>query len=367
MRGQVEELMVEKEGWDVEKRSMEDMCARLMVVVERLRREIGGGGGEGGARLEGMTMRLDRIEPRSMAMAMVDHRHDPQLSHKGDNSTLLRVSPPTPARRPLLECPICPDPDPDCPCQQGRTQPTSIATAQAAQAQASVSIRSEAAQAASILVTQPQPHHSDCGLCSTTAECLCRAVTENASPPGPGNSTKRITPSVSAPVSGIDVRPSNDSKAKCDVCSALTVCLCEEDDTEMGPVPAVPVAVPLRLRKKAASSGVKLNLWKLDSGIVGKSVSSISTKQKEAECTGDPANCDACRNDTFGERFSSLLHCSWFIKLTTQARSSAHISSNHQRLKVTSSLVLIVLATACLSSHFCARARRRVSVARQIW
>jgi hypothetical protein len=61
------ELAAEKEAWDVERRSMEDMCARLLSEVERLRNELGSSSGSG---IDGMTMRMDRIErpPERLAL-----------------------------------------------------------------------------------------------------------------------------------------------------------------------------------------------------------------------------------------------------------------------------------------------------------
>jgi hypothetical protein len=138
-----------------------------------------------------------------------------------------------------VACPICPDPDPDCPCQQPQVQTP---------------------------VTLPEPHHSDCGLCTTPAECLCRIVNEEPPPPkGP--------------------------KGKCDVCPSLAICLCEDDT----PPPKPSAALPLRLKLKSKTGGVdkgetKKTFWRLDNVI----------KKGEAVCSGDPSNCDACKDDTFG-------------------------------------------------------------------
>jgi hypothetical protein len=56
-------------------------------------------------------------------------------------------------------------------------------------------------------------------------------------------------------------------------------------------------AVPLRLRARPAA---KQSVWKLDNVPAGQS-------RSEAVCTGDPSNCDACRNDSFGREFCGHL------------------------------------------------------------
>ena len=223
IKAKMNELYGEKEGWESEKRNLEEMCASLMVEVERLR--SGSGSGGGGLKLEPTVM------GRTTGSTSITR-------YPIGESTKENVTKRTP-----VACPICPDPDPDCPCQQTQTQ---------TQAQEPL----------------PEPHHSDCGLCTTPAECLCRIVNEDPSPPKP-------------------------TKGKCDVCPSLAICLCEDDTP---PPKATPTAaLPLRLNLKSKTGGVdkgetKKTFWRLDNVI----------KKGEAVCSGDPSNCDACRDDTFG-------------------------------------------------------------------
>lgn len=218
----------------MERKGMEDMCASLMSEVERLRSQAGDSAG-GGLKLE--STRATVIRPN----AAVPLAHSPHAAA----STERRAGP-------TVACPICPDPDPDCPCQQPAKQapPAPVST-----------------------------HQSDCGFCKTPAECLCRAVNEEPTPPKVLSST---------------------GKGKCDVCSSLTICLCEGDTPPPAP-PALPrataaVSLPLRSRLKGGASSettdvpARKPLWRLDNVV----------KKGEAVCTGDPENCDACKNDSFG-------------------------------------------------------------------
>lgn len=240
VKGKINELAAEREGWEMERKGMEDMCASLMSEVERLRSQAGDSAGGG-----------LKLEPTRTA---ISSRPNPtHLVHSSDtvssNVVVERRTGPT------VACPICPDPDPDCPCQQPAQQAPPPPAA---------------------------PHQSDCGLCQTPAECLCRVVKETQSPPKPIMTTK----------------------GKCDVCSSLTICLCE-DDTPPPPLPpaaatmprtAAAVSLPLRSRLKAApapgsAASQSKPLWRLDNVV----------KKGEAVCTGDPENCDACKNDSFGK------------------------------------------------------------------
>ena len=222
IKGKMNEMYGEKEGWESEKKNLEEMCASLMVEVERLRSGGNIGSGSGGGL---------KLEPTV-----------PSNSGRGTDlpnpTERYAMNAPKEKRTPVA-CPICPDPDPDCPCQQ--PQP-----------------RAEAPIV--------EPHHSDCGLCQNPAECLCRIVNE-------------------------DPIPAKSSKGKCDVCPSLAICLCEDDSP---PPPKVSAAVPLSVRLKSKSSGIdtgpKKTFWKLDNVI----------KKGEAVCSGDPSNCDACRDYTFG-------------------------------------------------------------------
>jgi hypothetical protein len=229
IKGKMNELYGEKEGWESEKSNLEEMCASLMVEVERLRSGGNIGSGSGGG------LKLEPAIPSGSSRQV------------GSTTSTTRYTTSTPKenRRTPVACPICPDPDPDCPCQQPQSAPTPVV----------------------------EPHHSDCGLCSTPAECLCRIVNEDPVP------------------------LKSKTKEKCDVCPSLAICLCEDDSPP--PLPRASAAVPLSLRLKPKSSGIdsgpRKTFWKLDNVIA----------KGEAVCSGDPSNCDACKDDTFGKSCSN--------------------------------------------------------------
>lgn len=266
VNSKINEILMEREGWEMEKKGMEDMCANLMVEVERLRTHVGDSTG-GGLKLE------SNHEPSASITTSNDGARRMNSSTRNTHTHTHHASTPLPAKKsgPIMACPICPNPDPDCPCQQ---------PAQRLQEQEQIRITETPLSDALPLSV---PHQSDCGFCKTPAECLCRIVNETSTPPKP------ILPLV--------------SKGKCDVCSSLTVCLCEDDT----PPPSLPTtlprasaAVPLSLRSRnrlsrdagngAGEGGIKKPLWRLDNVV----------KKGEAVCTGDPENCDACKNDSFG-------------------------------------------------------------------
>jgi hypothetical protein len=232
IKGKMNELYTEKEGWESERRNLEEMCGSLMSEVERLRASTGGG---------------LKLEPSSSSI--------PRPSRPVASSSVRYTEPSTSTgnKRTPVACPICPDPDPDCPCQQPVPAQSPITTS----------------------VPVVLPHQSDCGLCTTPAECLCRVVADNPSP-----------------------SPALSRKGKCDVCPSLAICLCE-DDSPSPPLPRASAAVPLSLRSKSRGTGIekpKQTFWRLDNVVI----------KGEAVCSGDPSNCDACRDDSFG-MFSHLI------------------------------------------------------------
>ena len=264
VKGKMNELVAEREAWDMEKKGLEDMCGSLMSEVERLRSRAGDEAGGG--------LKLD---PKRLTTTSSRHTH----SH-------VPVSPPQVKRTgPTVACPICPDPDPDCPCQQpsNTKAPQQVPQTLSQPRETEISLSSSSSTST---VLETAPHQSDCGFCKTPAECLCRIINE-PTPPKP-------------------VLPLSSPKGKCDVCSSLTVCLCEDDtppptqSTSIKPVPLprASAAVPLSLRRNrnplpsgtGAGEGIKRPLWRLDNVV----------KKGEAVCTGDPENCDACKNDDFG-------------------------------------------------------------------
>lgn len=185
-----------------------------------------------------------------------------------------------------LACPICPDPDPDCPCQ-----------------------RPDDAGIESTLARPIASASTRCGLCDLAPEaCLCSAVEEDIKPiiprsprssPGPDDSpdcglctasefcacragASATAAASSGPSSGISAAPPPPPKAK--------------------PLPTLSAgiaapAIPLRLRARAAK---RQSVWSLENVPSG-------TSRKEAVCTGDPSNCDACKNDKFGQEFCGHL------------------------------------------------------------
>ena len=162
-------------------------------------------------------------------------------------------------RGPLKDCPICPDPDPDCPCQE-QQQPGTTTDTQTQIGSTSLSTLTLAAQT----VAQ---HGESCGLCHSEDDCLCRVV-ENKS---------------------------SDVNVGCGLCTTSSVCACEETTitTAMSPHTA---AIPLRRGPRSNQS--RSRIWAINT-------SSNASEESDAVCSSDPSNCDACRNDTFGQRLPS--------------------------------------------------------------
>lgn len=264
VKGKMNEMLAERETWEMERKGLEEMCGSLMSEVERLRSRAGDEAG-GGLKLDPTRVTTTVRQPCS---SRLPHAH---------------VSPPSQVEKrtgPTVACPICPDPDPDCPCQQPAKQTDTLPQPRVTETPLSTSVDP---------ITAPAPHQPDCGFCQTPAECLCRIINENPTPPK-------------------TVQPLTGPKGKCDVCSSLTICLCEDgDDTPPPPIssssvksvalPRATAAVPLSLRRNVLpnsangdNGAIKRPLWRLDNVV----------KKGEAVCTGDPENCDACKNDDFG-------------------------------------------------------------------
>jgi hypothetical protein len=251
LRVRVGGLLGEKEGWLSDRKQLEGVVSGLQAEMEGIKGGIAG--------------RLG-----IMSRAKPDHRHPivPSTTY-----TL-----PTPSARPhprqTIACPICPDPDPDCPCQ------ASTETSTLAHNSTSLDTLTLAAEAI-------DAHSTDCGFCNTTEECLCRAVQAEKA---------NITAIPSPPkVGGMDIDTS------CGLCEGAGFCACkasEEEVTETS-TNAQPMisAVPLRLRARSGTIA-KSPLWKLDG-------SPSDSPMKDAACSGDPSNCEACRDDDFGEYFWS--------------------------------------------------------------
>jgi AP-1-like factor len=258
----------------------------------------------------------------------------PTHQHSGTPTTVNpRILTPEPSlpreNRTLVACPICPDPDPDCPCQQVQ----SGAASSPGSAIQLPRIR-EAAQ------TTMVPPPSTCGLCQSTEECLCRAVDEAEAEAGAQGEVEGIDIKPILPPSHLDDRsPVDDS---CGLCTGGEFCACKavasnnSSTLTVGAVAsATPVAVaqspssssssaalPLRLRVRGT---LKTSIWALDNPTATPTptptptlnasasvpvdsrptlVRNASASRSEAVCSGDPSNCDACRNDSFGMSMS---------------------------------------------------------------
>ncbi|ORY25644.1 hypothetical protein BCR39DRAFT_543531 [Naematelia encephala] len=183
-------------------------------------------------------------------------------------STRPQIPTPLPRQtRPLADCPICPDPDPDCPCQQQ----TSLTVPQP-QVTPRLDVLTLAAKALANV-----PH---CGVCQSADECLCAAVEEHPPDHDLDHETK---PDISSLELG------------CGLCTSGDFCACKTSSSSptktTTTTATVNTAVPLRL---ARTGKAKVSVWALQT-------------VQEAVCTGDPQNCEACRNDSFGREFCENL------------------------------------------------------------
>jgi hypothetical protein len=248
------------------------------------------------------------------------------------NPRILTPEPSLPREnRTLVACPICPDPDPDCPCQQVGAQSGAAPSPGSA-------IQLPRIRAAAQTTMVPPP--STCGLCQSTEECLCRAVDEAEAEAGAGaeGQVEGIDIKPILPPSHLDDRsPVDDS---CGLCTGGEFCACKAVASNDSSSPivgaaastaavAVAVAVaqspssssssaalPLRLRVRGTA---KTSIWALDNptptpmpnssaSVPANSrptlVRNATASRSEAVCSGDPSNCDACRNDSFGMSMS---------------------------------------------------------------
>ncbi|KAK4685499.1 AP-1-like transcription factor, partial [Tremellales sp. Uapishka_1] len=222
LKGSVGELMMERSGWEDERRAWDGMVQGLRAEVDSL---------QGG-------------------MSSSAYTNPPLPAHRAERPILHTAEPRSTRPAQVQACPICPDPDPDCPCQQ-------------------------TAPADPTLVPE-----SSCGLCETPDECLCRDLVED----------KRFA-QIQSPL----INTSSDDQ--CGLCTDGGFCACKEVlSPPTQPAPAISgIALPLRPRN-AVGVGVKKAIWRLD-----------IPPAREAVCSGDPDNCDACRNDKFGQEFCQRL------------------------------------------------------------
>nr|XP_031864266.1 uncharacterized protein CI109_000179 [Kwoniella shandongensis]KAA5531338.1 hypothetical protein CI109_000179 [Kwoniella shandongensis] len=261
----------ERDVWELERRTMKDTLREMRIELEAMR---AGRGIDTIVRMEVDQSTIDSLVP------------GPSIPRRQSNTVQITAT--TRNAVTLQACPICPDPDPDCPCQQPQQQQTYSQDL--------------------TLASSSHDHHHDhshgsstCGLCHSTEECLCRVVEED------------IKPDISS-------SPSNTFKSDegCGLCTGGGFCACRAGLSESprisngsqtlsapaevsGVVRAPVAALPLRLRSK--NSGLsKAPIWAINATPLP-----AVARSPEAVCTGDPSNCDACRNDSFGREFCQHL------------------------------------------------------------
>ncbi|OCF45955.1 hypothetical protein I317_00043 [Kwoniella heveanensis CBS 569] len=281
----------DKDVWEMERRGMQDALRELRAEVEALR---AGRGMETIVRMEVDQNTIDSLIPGPSPM--LSRRQS--LTHRHSHQTVPVMTSVQSQKRDLVDCPICPNPDPDCPCQQGSS------TAQHTQA-----IRRD--------VTLVQP--SSCGLCHSTDECLCRVVEE-----------EDIKPDITSPRISSPTKSFKSIDDGCGLCAGGGFCACRaasntpsngsgNSNSNLAPVKAVSLSSTSTInttvvRATSSAAAMPLRFKSKNSGVVKPSIWSISNasapaspKTGEAVCTGDPSNCDACKNDSFGREFCQHL------------------------------------------------------------
>jgi hypothetical protein len=288
----VNELQSQRDAWDAERASYEELVGRLRSDLSALR------GGEASS-------------PRLIG------RYN--NSHRGERS----MPAPTPAlaenpdRRPTMDCPICPDPDPDCPCQQRETNvsappPPPVRPTPLAALHLAVKAMAEADPS-------PTPGGTSCGVCQTNEECLCQVIDDL--------DKEDVKPTI-FPTPSPEIGLGGSMLDGCGLCTSASFCACKANvgsssNSSQSPVMGIAsitsgvmatstknpyqasavstAAVPLRLGRNKRKGAT---IWSLD-----PPAAPPPTKPVEAECSGDPSNCDACRDDSFGKHFS--VWCGW--------------------------------------------------------
>ncbi|ORX37336.1 hypothetical protein BD324DRAFT_608628 [Kockovaella imperatae] len=218
-----------------------------------------------------------------------------------------------PARRETIACPICPDPDPDCPCQK----PSAIGSTSSAP----LAALSMAAKVVEGHEQAQYPHETridnpgHCGVCRTDAECLCRVLDDNRQ----DNEVQIVENSIEG------VERHNDA---CGLCTSASFCACKvETSPQTLPnetlshhrpaqhssvvIRTSTQAVSLPLKKNKAGHGIKAKIWDF---VPSPMASGLSTSddgfasRATAECSGDPSNCEVCKDDSFGQEFCAQLY-----------------------------------------------------------
>ncbi|WVQ65703.1 uncharacterized protein L199_003881 [Kwoniella botswanensis] len=301
----------ERSVWEMEKKSLGVLVNQLKVEIESLKNSKSIGTNNPSTTtttIVRMELDQDTIDslvpgPSPVIQRRQSLTHTQRNSYSNQSVTLPTASSTSTSngqKRDLVDCPICPNPDPDCPCQQGSPS-------------TSTTVRKD--------VTLVQP--STCGLCHSTEECLCRVVVDQ-------EDIKPIIPlspnTISSPTKSF--KSIDDG---CGLCAGGGFCACRAaSDTpsnhsgSSGITKAISIAnsnsssspatnvvratssasaIPLRLKSKSTiSANTKSSIWTLNNV-----TTTTTSPKKEAVCTGDPDNCDACRNDSFGREFCQHL------------------------------------------------------------
>lgn len=279
LRMDLNEMATQRDGWKSERSSYEDLVGRLRSELHSLRGS-------------------DAASPH-----FIRHQH----SNKSSPLAMPTLVPNT-DRRPTMDCPICPDPDPDCPCQQ-RDSAATMAPPQHTPSAPLMALHL-AVKAMAEQDPSPTPGGDACGVCSTDDECLCRAIDDMEEDVKP---VIFPTPSPESDLlGGVDFGgPVGDG---CGLCTSASFCACRANASSNGssqsPImglstmvatssttvyptpPYSTAAVPLKLRRAQNKSK---SIWALE-----PAAPSPPKRNDDAMCSGDPSNCEACRDDSFG-------------------------------------------------------------------
>ncbi|WWC62656.1 uncharacterized protein I303_105253 [Kwoniella dejecticola CBS 10117] len=298
---QMMEFNGEKDVWELERRSFNDSIKQLRLEVESLRAN---GMRKNDTTIVRMEVDQDTIDslvpgpsPSLTRRRSLTHRH----SYTRSDST-------------QQNCPICPNPDPDCPCQQSSNSPSLDTNSQGLKRD--------------VTLVQSHQHSSTCGLCHSTEECLCRVVVDNMNQAEPED----IKPTIMSSPNISSLSPTKSFKSMddgCGLCAGGGFCACRaaseassekaisignSSSSGVSPHTSTVVratssasALPLRLKSKSSNNAAKASIWSLNNVDTVVASVGVTTSPKEAVCTGDPDNCDACKNDTFGREFCQEL------------------------------------------------------------
>lgn len=198
--------------------------------------------------------------------------------------------------RHIADCPICPNPDPDCPCQKT----TGAITSRSYNPHQSNQINTYNPNPNILLGSTAE--RVTCGFCQSTEECLCRMIDDDE---GEEEDVKPII--LTPPIGSLGLE-----EGGCGLCADGGFCACAVarisprlvQSSLQQESAAAAAAVPLRKLRSGDRGQGKKSIWALEGGVVpAGSGSGLKPTQRvgEAVCSGDPSNCDACRNDTFGK------------------------------------------------------------------